>query len=218
MSSDIDRILEDTLADGRLSRSEGKALRAKAAGLTADRRAYWRSRAFTLAKARPDLEVIEWLEDVVKALVAPAESPESSACFSPGEACRNTLIALFNNARESADACVFTITDDAISQAIYGAHQRGVRVRIISDNDKAWDKGSDIDRLRDRGVPVRIDISEHHMHHKFAIFDAQKLANGSYNWTRSAFKYNEENLMVVEDPKLLRAYQAEFDTLWARFA
>ena len=25
-----------------------------------------------------------------------------------------------------------------------------------------------------------------HMHHKFAIFDGERLINGSYNWTRGA--------------------------------
>ena len=40
--------------------------------------------------------------------------------------------------------------------------------------------------LAELGVAVRIDRSEHHMHHKFALFDDAILATGSYNWTRSA--------------------------------
>ena len=34
------------------------------------------------------------------------------------------------------DICVFTITCDEITAAVLGAHKRGVRVRIITDNDQ----------------------------------------------------------------------------------
>jgi phosphatidylserine/phosphatidylglycerophosphate/cardiolipin synthase-like enzyme len=35
-------------------------------------------------------------------------------------------------------------------------------------------------------------------HHKFAIFDGKTLLNGSYDWTRSAFTKNEENVLVTD--------------------
>jgi phosphatidylserine/phosphatidylglycerophosphate/cardiolipin synthase-like enzyme len=52
------------------------------------------------------------------------------------------------------------------------------------------------------------------MHHKFAIFDGARLINGSYNWTRSACDYNEENVILSNDPSLVRRFADEFDTLW----
>ena len=55
--------------------------------------------------------------------------------------------------------------------------KRGVRVRVISDNDKAHDKGSDVWRLPDLGAEVRVDRSPHHMHHKFAIIDDDQFAH-----------------------------------------
>ena len=33
------------------------------------------------------------------------------------------------------------------------AHRRNVQVRVISDDDKAMDAGSDIDRLERMGIP-----------------------------------------------------------------
>ena len=113
--------------------------------------------------------------------------------------------------------CVFTITDDRIADAMLAAHRRGVRVRVITDNDKALDEGSDAQRLERAGVALRIDQTEHHMHHKFAVFDGERLLTGSYNWTRSAARNNEENLIVTRDPGLVRAFSEEFERLWARF-
>ena len=91
-------------------------------------------------------------------------------------------------------------------------------VRVISDNDKSLDEGSDIDALRRAGVEVRIDETEAHMHHKFALFDGVRLLNGSYNWTRSAANYNQENVVVTADRALVEAFAGEFERLWARFA
>jgi phosphatidylserine/phosphatidylglycerophosphate/cardiolipin synthase-like enzyme len=186
-------------------------------------RQQFRAQAFDVARealtAGAGRDVIDWLEEVVK-LLLPAAGPHQArieACFSPGEACPQRLRGLFQSARRTVDVCVFTITDDRISDAILAAHQRGVRVRIVTDNDKAWDAGSDIQRLSAAGVPVRIDVSEFHMHHKFAIFDGAVLVTGSYNWTRSAAESNEENLVVLEHAGALQQFQHVFDGLWEKF-
>lgn len=116
--------------------------------------------------------------------------------------------------RKTLDICVFTITDDRLTIAVMDAHRRGVQVRIITDNDKAADLGSDADRLRDCGVRLRIDRTQYHMHHKFAIFDRSLLLNGSYNWTRGAAEQNEENFLVLSHRPLITRYQEQFDALW----
>ncbi len=142
----------------------------------------------------------------------------ASAHFSPGESCRRKIIELSRQVRKSLDICVYTISDDQLSQAIVACHQRGIAVRVISDNEKQFDAGSDIQWLRDKGVPLRIDSGPYHMHHKFALFDGRLLLNGSFNWTRSATTGNEENLLVIEHAQLVAAYSREFEALWARYA
>jgi cardiolipin hydrolase len=112
------------------------------------------------------------------------------------------------------DICVFTLSDDRIAEAVLSAVSRGVAVRMITDNDKELDLGSDVARLRANGVQMRVDRTEAHMHHKFAIFDAAWLLNGSYNWTRSACTVNEENLVVTNDQALVRAFSRTFESLW----
>ena len=56
---------------------------------------------------------------------------------------------------------------------LWSAPIGNVQVRVISDDDKAMDAGSDIDRLE--RIPRASIAPEHHMHHKFAIFDKSKL-------------------------------------------
>jgi phosphatidylserine/phosphatidylglycerophosphate/cardiolipin synthase-like enzyme len=149
---------------------------------------------------------------------APTATHEARVFFSPGEACLDAIVRALGEARRSADACVFTITDDRIAQALAEAHRRGVKVRIITDNDKARDEGSDADALAGLGIPVRKDETEAHMHHKFAVLDGARLLTGSYNWTRSAARNNQENLVLTDDPRLVEAFAREFERLWALFA
>jgi mitochondrial cardiolipin hydrolase len=112
---------------------------------------------------------------------------------------------------------VFTIADDRLSDELAAAHKRGVTVRIISDNDKRFDDGSDIARLAHAGIEVRLDDSPFHMHHKFAMFDGKTVANGSFNWTRTASTSNHENLVVSRDAYLVRCFGGQFDQMWAKF-
>ncbi len=177
-----------------------------------------RARAETAAAAMPAL--VNWLADVVKVIdqVAAPEQIRTEVAFSPGENCRKAVISNLNACRKRMELCVFTIADDDISAAILAAHRRGVAVRIISDNDKRYDSGSDIARFVEAGISVTFDDSNAHMHHKFAIFDNRWLINGSFNWTRSATMVNQENLVSTNDPQQVAQFGAEFESLWEKFS
>jgi phosphatidylserine/phosphatidylglycerophosphate/cardiolipin synthase-like enzyme len=219
-----DKMLEQTLEDGRLSNSERQALkeRIRDAALDDRNRAVLRSRAFELARQKlAGAEVLTWLEDVNKLLLpfaGESGEPFVEAHFSPGEGCARRIMGLLRGAKRSADICVFTITDDRLSGEILEAHRRGVAVRIITDNEKAYDVGSDALHLAKSGIPVLVDDSPYHMHHKFALFDGEVMLTGSYNWTRGAADNNEENLILSNDRRLLTAFKGEFERLWTRFA
>jgi len=222
-TEELDRALRATLEDGRLSRAERQALSEvlRETSLDAARLSQLRARAFALARERtapPDaLQLLGWLEELMKLLAhleAPSATGSSRAYFSPGDACLSAILGHLGKARATLDICVFTITDDRIARAILEAHARGVRVRVITDNDKQYDGGSDIERLRGAGIALEVDETEHHMHHKFALVDDTTLLNGSYNWTRSAGSFNEENLVVSSEPALVQAFARQFTALW----
>ncbi|HZL71276.1 MAG TPA: phospholipase D-like domain-containing protein [Planctomycetota bacterium] len=225
--SEWDDILRLSSTDGKISSGERSALREriKDAALDERQKAVFQSRAFEeareVARNLGADGALAWLEDIVK-LLNPAHAPSAEDLtevhFSPGEACAQTIIARFRTCRRSADVCVFTITDDRISNAVIDAHRRGVAVRVVTDDEKANDPGSDALRLAGAGVGVRVDDSPYHMHHKFAVFDRNVVISGSYNWTVSAARNNEENLIVSGDRRLVAAFESEFNRLWAKFA
>jgi len=237
---EIAQFLRQTLADRHFSGSEQSSFADWAAHkLTNDEaRGVARHAAFEIAReaiADPNsTAVVMWLEAVLRILVpihaernaqAPPSPEQERACFSPGDQCLIQIIHRFDSCRRTADVCVFTITDDRISRSILDAHRRGVKIRIISDDDKWHDLGSDVMQFREAGIAVKLDNIHSkrdphrngHMHHKFAIFDGERLINGSYNWTRGAANANFENLIDTADPDLLAAFNEEFKRLWNRF-
>ncbi len=223
----VRELLKQTREDERLSRGEAEELDEVVDELQGDPEAlaFFRNEAFRQAKAAIEASptaVLRWLERVDKIVdrvtrpsAPPADAFEHVA-FSPGEDCLSLIRSVLGSARASVDVCVFTITDNRITKALIAAHRRGVRVRIVSDDDKAWDTGSDIQHLRDAGVLVRTDQGDEHMHHKYAVIDDRLLLNGSYNWTRGATE-NHENLLATSRPPLVEAYRRHFDGVWAAF-
>lgn len=219
-------ILEQSLDDRKLSRSEKSVLsqHMDEANAGAEQLAQFRRLAFDLAREAIDATngtmVVEWLEEIAKVLQSSAadhQQETAEAWFSPHGDCPQRIRTLLAQAKQTVDICVFTITDDRLTSAVLEAHRRGVRVRIITDNDKAADLGSDADRFLEAGIGLRVDRTEYHMHHKFAIFDRAILLNGSYNWTRGAADNNEENFIVTNNKRLVDVFSKTFEDLWQQF-
>ena len=222
---EIEAALRESLEDRRLSREERHDLKALLgdAPLGDEERAFLRNRVFAVANEvaddTPAVALLGWTQDVIKALESKhARTSQMEVSFSPGDDCLNTITRLLRWCQHSADICVFTITDNRVTEEIQACAARGVKVRVISDNDKSGDTGSDVLRLDREGIAVRLDQSEHHMHHKFAVFDNAKALTGSYNWTRSAATSNRENVLVSDDPRAVGSFAGEFERLWKAFA
>lgn len=54
------------------------------------------------------------------------------------------IVEYLQLATKTIDVCVFTISNDYLSWALYDLHKKGVRVRIITDDECSTNKGSDI--------------------------------------------------------------------------
>ncbi len=225
---ELEHIFRQTLEDRRLTRAERQALSQllSEADPSAEDRAGYLNRAFAAAAEilprRADRKVLEWLLEVAKTLTRPATGTRrgdvAEALFEPRHNCAARLHALIDSCASRLEICVFTLTDDDLTEAVLEAHGRGVEVRVITDDEKSLDLGSDALRLRKAGIDLRFDVDPGHMHHKFALFDRRLLVTGSYNWTRGAAESNHENIVVTDDLRLVTPFCQEFDHLWQKFA
>lgn len=152
-----------------------------------------------------------------------------------------TLETLIDSASTSVDLCIYDLEHPRIGRALVRAKERGVRVRLVTDNYNRTD-AREVDRqmwqilrrggihsIDDDGDIYRPDgsIADHSlvnsgadMHHKFAVIDAETPnPDDDYVWTGSTNltytgAYNTNNTVVIKDNEVAAAYLAEFEQMW----
>ena len=134
--------------------------------------------------------------------------------FPPNDSAARRLTELISSSDESIVFMASNFTSDSLSNALIAASGRGVDVSGLMDADNAIsDTGSDYQRLIDAGIQVILDKDPGRMHQKVMIIDHAIVAFGSYNFTTSAEKYNDENLLIIHDPGLAARFLAEYQRL-----
>ena len=129
--------------------------------------------------------------------------------------CEKTLVSLIEGANEYIDVSVYAINNKNLVNALISAHQRGIRVRILTDRLQAAGTSSRIWELIGAGVPLRVHTHKKIMHTKVAVYDGISVSSGSLNWTEPAVHKNEEVCDIfINEPEYAKQHQALFDERW----
>ncbi|NOY99045.1 MAG: hypothetical protein GXP40_07570 [Chloroflexi bacterium] len=129
------------------------------------------------------------------------------------------LIEYIDGAQQSIHIASFEFDLTPVAEALIAAHERGVDVRWVTDDEHGIEADEDPGRgqfamLEDAGIVVKDDGRGALMHNKFWIFDGETVWTGSTNITVSgAFKQNN-NVIVVHSPAVALMYEREFDEMW----
>lgn len=137
----------------------------------------------------------------------------------------DTLISYIDRAQYTIDFTIYNFNNTGISNisdALKSAANRGVRVRVIGCGTTA---NLGIDELVGSAVHVLIGPDDSQrtgiMHNKFIIFDAYSddpneplVWTGSTNFTDGQINLDANNVIIVQDKSLARAYQIEFEEMW----
>ena len=131
--------------------------------------------------------------------------------FSPEDGINKYVVDAINAAKTRVVFMAFSYTDKFISQAMIDAHQRGVEVQGVMEAQNANGTGAVFTPLADAGIDILRDGNCYIMHHKTIIIDDSLVITGSYNFTKSAEKSNDENLLMIRSPQLATQVLAEYD-------
>ncbi len=136
--------------------------------------------------------------------------------FSPDDGVLDHLVDMVNEADTSISIMAFSFTSDELAAAVLDKARQGVSVQIVMDEEQAdSNQGGEYENLRNAGLDVRLDGNSGQMHHKVIIIDGDTVSFGSYNFSNSAERRNDENVIIAHDPELAGAFMAEFDRIYA---
>lgn len=139
------------------------------------------------------------------------------------DALDDTLIHYIDHAKYTIDMAIYNLNNNGISnisQALIGATNRGVRVRVVGDGGTS---NSGFDAFSGTNVHFikRPTSVSGLMHNKFVIIDAQSgnaddpiVWTGSMNFTEEQIDKDANNVVIIQDQSLAKAYQIEFEEMW----
>lgn len=137
-----------------------------------------------------------------------------------GAPIEQALVDAINGATSSVDAAIFELNSQPITDALLAAHGRGVRVRVVTDDEHGLDiieaPDSTVPALESAGIAVRSDSPRNSlMHNKFFVIDGLFVWTGSTNITHNGMYNNNNNAMLIRSSRLAGLFTEEFEELFA---
>ena len=166
------------------------------------------------SKTKTKLTIITLIIIILTLSLCLPSLAKTEVYFSLSDNPQKAIIKNINQAQAFINIAMYIFTDREIALPLIRARERGVKVRLYLDQDQVDYKYSQSRFLVQKGIKTRISTNNYIMHNKFAIIDNRLLFTGSYNWTFFANNRNDENLMIIDDPKIIEIFQNQFVNLW----
>ena len=138
---------------------------------------------------------------------------------------KDVWVEMFSSAEKSIDIEVFYFTNQSgepmekVMNSIKDAAARGVKVRVIVDNnfytkgEKSVDELEDINGIEIRKIPFN-KIGGGVMHAKYFVIDGKEIFVGSQNFDWRALKHIHEMGITVKSEKLASDFEKIFEMDW----
>jgi len=130
--------------------------------------------------------------------------------FAPEDGVADKIASHLAQAQQSIHFMAFSFTNDTIGSAMIARAKAGVSVIGVFEKTGSETQYSEYGKMRKAKLDVLQDGNPYVMHHKVIIIDSRTVIFGSFNFSNNADKDNDENLLIVDDPTLAQAFEAEF--------
>jgi len=121
------------------------------------------------------------------------------------------MVELLNSIDDSARFMMYTFTADDYSEVLIKKASDGLEILGVMESSTIEVAGSDFKTMQLNGIDLKAIDDSGVMHHKTMILDSKTVIFGSYNFTASAEKKNDENILVINSPQLAELFLMEFE-------
>jgi len=150
----------------------------------------------------------------------PTYTQDPELNFPPEQSYRNRAVALYKKEMQAIDVMMFRITDYSHTKEMVAAVNRGVPVRLITDEteyrnaDRLWD-AYNVDIMYHAGVKVKLDAHQGIDHEKAVILYGQATSIiGSSNWTSPSTSSQREHNYFTVKPFVFTWLKDQFNRKW----
>jgi phosphatidylserine/phosphatidylglycerophosphate/cardiolipin synthase-like enzyme len=170
---------------------------------------------------------MNWLHDQRKFGAAPSKSdhiPNPLITLSNGTQVENYfsthdhpathVIDTLKLAKKSIHFLAFSFTHEGISQAMMDCNTAGAEIAGVFEKTQTASGHSAYFKMHDAKLPVYLDANPRNMHHKVIIIDGEIVIFGSFNFSDSADKSNDENLLIVYNRAVAAKFEEEFQRVY----
>ena len=140
--------------------------------------------------------------------------------FPPDDSYRDRSLAAYAQEQQQIDVMMFRITDEQQTNAMVAAMNRGVPMRLITDEteyrntSRLWDSYN-VDRLWMAGAQVRFDGHQGINHAKLVLLRGTSMSIfGSSNWTSPSTDSQREHNMFTTQPWIWDYLEVLFQRKW----
>ena len=135
--------------------------------------------------------------------------------FSPDDHVARRIVKLLRAAQHSIYFLAYSFTANDFGDILRQKALDGLAVKGVMEEEQVkTNVGTEFDAFNAAGLPVYLDGNAGQMHHKTIIIDGQIVITGSYNFTASAERNNDENVVIFHDAQIAARYLAEFQRVF----
>lgn len=135
--------------------------------------------------------------------------------FAPENDVASVLLEELDTAKKSIYFMAFSFTHDKMGMKMIDKHQNGVLVKgIFESQQNKTSQYSEYKKMKKLGLDVILDNNKYNMHHKVIVIDEETTITGSFNFSKNANKKNDENVLIIKNPVIAKAFIEEFNRLY----
>lgn len=135
--------------------------------------------------------------------------------FSPDDHVARRITALLRGATKSIKFLAYSFTANDFADIILQKAKDKLSVAGVMDAAMIQSNaGTEYPTFKQAGLSVYSDGNPSLMHDKVIIIDNEIVITGSYNFTSSAERTNDENVVIIFDRQVATSYIAEFERIY----
>jgi len=141
---------------------------------------------------------------------------EVQPLFSPFDKVDDAIHAQLKQASKSVHCSLYGITNLRLANDLIEAKQRGADVGVGLDKIQASGKHDLHAKLHAAGILVEIKPVNVLEHNKFCVIDGTIVIMGSWNWSNSAQKQDNSDVIITDCPKVAQAFEVAYQRIVER--